>query len=155
MGVIRWEEIKGGPDNDDVMWHGYLADDCICFVADFGRDKNGNGGWSLFTHQEFPGLLHGECHSSCVNLEHGKAMAQQLLHSWMIEVGLVPKAEYDRLNVQVNQLSWEVANAKRERDIAEARYEALRAPKQRTEADFRNADIDANFYVTFRDVGAA
>jgi hypothetical protein len=28
------------------------------------------------------------------------------------------------------------------------------APKRRTEADFRNADIDANGYVTFRDGGA-
>ncbi|MFT4163394.1 hypothetical protein [Shinella sp.] len=28
-------------------------------------------------------------------------------------------------------------------------------PKQRTEADFRNADIDANGYVTFRDGGVA
>ena len=31
----------------------------------------------------------------------------------------------------------------------------MQAPKQRTEADFRNADIDANGYVTFRDGGAA
>lgn len=65
------------------------------------------------------------------------------------------QAEIDRLKSERKQLNWELVNAKRERDVTEARYEALRPPKQRTEADFRNADIDANGYVTFRDGGAA
>lgn len=65
------------------------------------------------------------------------------------------QAEIDRLKREIKQLNWELVNAKRERDVTEARYEALRPPKQRTEADFRNADIDANGYVTFRDGGAA
>ncbi|MEE9983281.1 hypothetical protein [Agrobacterium pusense] len=101
MGVIEWRE-KPTYDDLGVMWHGYLGDDCICFVADYGPDywldDDGIGGWTLFVHQEFPGHLHAEGHRPCDDLEHGKAMAEAWLLEWMSDVGMVSKAEFDYAN---------------------------------------------------------
>ncbi|MFK3962138.1 hypothetical protein ACI2KT_00990 [Ensifer adhaerens] len=99
MGVIRWEEMKRGPyDDEAIMWHGYLGEECICFVSDFGRDANGNGGWTMFTHREFPGHLHDEGHEPCNDLEHGKAMAEELLQEWLDEVGLTARPKQRTLD---------------------------------------------------------
>ncbi len=211
MGLIRWEETRPGPYEDKgVMWHGYLGDDCICFVADFGPSVEMDGVLHLGTHREFPGLAYDERRTPCGTVERGKHLAEMLLLDWMSDVGMVSKAEFDEAR---RSAAWYISALRDAEAASKRRYDEIcdlqaentvlkerigsafgdiddaitalkrkvddivddtgvartwswdvpvdewwnggKGPKQRTEADFLNADIDANGYVTFRDGGAA
>ncbi|WP_139786360.1 hypothetical protein [Agrobacterium genomosp. 2] len=80
---------------DGVMMLGYLGDERICYVADYGPDPNADGIFHLFTHSEFPGRRFSERWTPCDDLEHGQYLAEAWLLEWMADVGFVPKAEFD------------------------------------------------------------
>lgn len=84
--------------------------------------------------------------------DEAKRQVEAYIDDWLASAGLMPKPKQRTEADFLHELE------KRFDGVDIATYEAIREierSKQRTEADFRNADIDANGYVTFRDGGAA
>lgn len=171
MGVIRWREQYPG------RWYGYLGKHGIADVIDFGYAVVCTLPDTLRNTdtEEFPGG------TTAVSVEAAKTAVEAFALNWMSDAGLVSKADYDDLQAENAVLKERIGSAFADIDDAIAALQKKAAdivydlgiartwswdvpidewskgakPKRRTDADFRNADIDGNGYVTFRDGGAA